>query len=135
MPNDDQTFLPFRTERLLLRTFHLGDAEVFGAYRDDPEVARYQDWAQPFTAELARDFVAGQVERVGPVPGDWVQIAIEYDGQMIGDVAVGLDAEGWMAMIGYTLRRDWQGQGFATEAVEALVDRLFGVTGVRRVSA
>ena len=30
----------------------------------------------------------------GPVPGDWLQIAVEHDGALVGDVAVGLDADG-----------------------------------------
>lgn len=128
-------FLPLHTERLVLRTLTPADAPVFAAYRDDPEVARFQDWDLPVTAAAALEFVTSQESVTGPVPNDWVQIAIEYEGELAGDVAVGLDAGGRRAMIGYTLRRDRQRLGIAREAVSALVDALFDKVGVHRVAA
>jgi RimJ/RimL family protein N-acetyltransferase len=65
----------------------------------------------------------------------WVQIAIEMDGELVGDIAIGLDHHGSIATIGYTLRADAQGKGIAREAVRAVVDRLFRGLGVHRVQA
>ncbi|MET0458229.1 MAG: GNAT family N-acetyltransferase [Ilumatobacteraceae bacterium] len=128
-------FLPFRTDRLELRPFTAADAEVFAAYRSDPDVARYQGWDAPFPLEAAHRFVATQSAIDGPVPGDWVQVAVTLDGRLVGDVAVGLDDDGLVATIGYSLATADQGRGLAREAVAAVVDRLFEDLGVHRVEA
>lgn len=127
--------LPFTTTRLRLRAFEPADAPTFAAYRSDPDVARYQGWDTPYTLAAAQRFIAGMAEMTGPVPGEWVQIAVDHDGALVGDVAVGLSADGRIATIGYTLAADAQGRGLASEAVGAVVDRLFGERGVHRVEA
>ena len=72
---------------------------------------------------------------VDPPHGDWLQIAVEHDGELAGDVAVGLNDDGRIATIGYTLATAFQGRGLASDAVGALVDRLFARLGVHRVEA
>jgi RimJ/RimL family protein N-acetyltransferase len=127
-------FLPICTGRLVLRPFVPGDAAAFSAYRSDPAVAELQSWPTPFTLDMAERFIA-DLPGDGPVKGEWVQIAVSGDGELVGDVAVGLDASGRIATIGYTLATAHQGKGLAREAVGAVVDRLFGELGVHRVEA
>jgi RimJ/RimL family protein N-acetyltransferase len=127
--------LPFSTPRLVLRPFTLDDAAAFAAYRSDPDVARYQSWQAPYPLALAKAFIASLAGIDGPVAGDWVQIAVEHDGALAGDVAVGLSKDGLIATIGYTLAPARQGRGLAVEAVDAVVDRLFADLGVHRVEA
>ena len=126
--------LPLATPRLTLRALRSSDASIQAAYRNDPEVYRYQDWAVPVTLEATERFVAEQSAVRGPRAGDWVQIAIEHQGELVGDVAVGLDSTGKLATIGYTLRADRQRQGYATEAVGGVIDALFE-RGLRRAAA
>ncbi|MDO7867022.1 GNAT family N-acetyltransferase [Nocardioides jiangxiensis] len=122
------------TERLVLRLMQPGDAPALAAYRSDPEVATLQGWDLPFTLERAERFVA-EVGALGwPVLDDWQQVAIELDGAMVGDIGVHRTADGQVATIGYTLARSAQGQGYATEAVGALL-ALLSSEGVRRVDA
>jgi RimJ/RimL family protein N-acetyltransferase len=127
-------FLPITTERLVLRAFEPGDAAAFSAYRSDPAVAELQSWETPFTIEMAERFIA-ECPGDGPVKGDWVQIAVTRDGALVGDVAVGLDRDGRIATVGYSLATAQQGKGLAREAVGAVVDRLFDELGVHRVEA
>lgn len=127
--------LPVRTERLTIRAFTPADAATFAEYRNDPEVARYQDWDLPVSRAAAEAFVASQAAVTGPVPGDWVQLAIEFEGELAGDVAVGLDGSGALAMIGYTVRRDRQRQGIGREAVTALVATLLAMPQIHRIAA
>ena len=126
-------FVPFETARARIRTMVEGDAQSFADYRSDPEVARYQSWTAPYPLESARRLIDEQPD--GPLAGDWVQLAIDVDGDLVGDVAVGLSSDGRIAQLGYTLAGDRQGSGLATEAVGAVVDRLFAQLGVHRVEA
>jgi len=119
------SMLPLSTPRLLLRALRASDVAVIHGYRNDPVVARYQDWTLPFTLEAARRLVSEQADVDRPVSGDWIQMGVEHAGELIGDLAVGLDRAGTSATIGYTLRADHWRQGYATESVGALVDALF----------
>ena len=67
--------------------------------------------------------------------GDWIQIAIERDGELVGDVAVGLDTAGDIATIGYTLAPAYQGRGLGRGGGGRGRRRLFDALGVHRVEA
>ena len=134
----DAAFTALRTPRLVVRRFRAEDSATFSAYLSDPDVARYQSWDTPFGADRAAAFVAA-VRAVHPdTPGEWCQLAIEdaATGQHIGDVAVLTQADDTrLARIGFTLARGSQGHGYATEAVTAVLDYLFGARGKHRVAA
>lgn len=126
---------PLRTERLVLRVMRTTDAERFAAYRNDPEVARYQSWNLPFTEQDAVSLLSAQDNRDDVSPGQWTQLAIERDGELVGDVCAHLDDTGGVAEIGFTLARNYQGRGYAAEAAQALVNDLVQRVGVGRVRA
>ncbi|MEV6300322.1 GNAT family protein [Actinoplanes sp. NPDC051861] len=123
------------TERLVLRRFWASDAAVLAEYRSEPEVARYQSWDAPFPmakAEVAvRNFAASSPDAPG-----WFQYAIELveEGRLIGDVAVRTHENLQQAEIGFTLASAYQRRGFATEAVTAVLDRLFRLRGLHKVT-
>jgi RimJ/RimL family protein N-acetyltransferase len=124
------------TPRLRLRHFQPADAAVFAAYRSDPEVARYQSWTAPVppaeAAALVREFASGDPGRPG-----WFQYAIEVKatGSLAGDIGVNLHENLRQAELGFTLAPRWQGQGYASEAVRAVLQDLFERRGLHRVSA
>jgi RimJ/RimL family protein N-acetyltransferase len=99
-----------------------------------PEVAGYQDWPMPFTPDDARAMLAAQDGAADVVVGGWVQIAIEHEGRVVGDVAVGLTSP-WIAQLGYTMSPEHQGRGFASEAAGAIVDALFATDEIHRITA
>jgi len=131
----DEPFLPYETERTRLRALGPADAVAFASYRSDPAVARYQDWEVPFRDRAAGDLIAAQADLTGPTAGRWIQVGIEHEGRLAGDLAIGLDPSGGLATLGYTMRTDHQGRGLALEAVGTAVDRLFARTAVHRVGA
>src|SRR5689334_14508761 len=104
--------LPLSTERLRLRIMRPADAAALAAYRNHPEVARFQDWSLPYTVDDAARLLAGQAHLDDIAVDDWVQVAVEHDGEVVGDVAVGWLAGGATATIGYSLSPQWQGRGF-----------------------
>jgi RimJ/RimL family protein N-acetyltransferase len=125
------------TSRLVIRRFEVADGPAFAAYRSDPAVARYQSWQAPVPLEEAvatvSDFATGD-----PALAGWFQyaIALRADSeQLIGDIGVGLHGNLMQAEIGFTLDARYQGQGFATEAVRAMLRHLLLDKGLRRISA
>ncbi|GIH02497.1 N-acetyltransferase [Rhizocola hellebori] len=130
--------MPFaETPRLVIRRFQATDVAAFAAYRCDPEVARYQSWSPAMTmqeaAALVDEFATGDPD----VPG-WFQYAIAMraaDPVLIGDVGVHLHENMMQAEIGFTLNRQHQGHGYATEAVQAMLHHLFAYRRLKRVSA
>jgi RimJ/RimL family protein N-acetyltransferase len=123
------------TERLLLRRFRPPDAPVLAEYRSDPAVARYQSWDAPFPLLRAETAVANFMASDPDKPG-WFQYAIERaaDKALIGDVAVHLHDNLLQAEVGFTLATPYQKHGYATEAVSAVLDRLFRLQGLHKVA-
>ena len=123
------------TERLHLRRFRASDAPVLAAYRSDPDVARYQPWEAPFAGEKAvvavRNFAASEPNRPG-----WFQYAVEHRAEriLIGDVGVHLHDNLRQAEIGFTFAPAYQKRGYATEAVRAVLDRLFLMQRMHKVT-
>ena len=124
------------TSRLILRRFREADAVTLAAYRSDEQVARYQSWDPPVGVEEAREIVRRLAAGSPDEPG-WFQYAVERteDRAHIGDVGVNLHVNRMQAEIGFTFASHHQGAGYATEAVRAVLDRLFTVQGLHRVSA
>lgn len=130
-------FKQIPTERLLIRRFRDDDLRAFLAYRNDPEVARYQSW-DSISPPRAQAFIQ-EMKRLEPgVPGQWFQFALEHKGrgELIGDCGLQVmvqDAR--QGQLGITLAREWQGQGLATEAVTAVLDYAFINLDLHRVVA
>lgn len=134
---DGVVFEPIETPRLIMRRFRDTDLEPFAAYRNDPQVARYQSW-EGITEAEAVAFVAEQREARAGVPGAWLQIALELreGGALVGDCALKTEADdGRLGEIGYTLARAYQGRGLASEAVAALLDYAFDGLKMHRIVA
>ena len=128
-------FQPIRTERLLIRPFQTEDIAAFVARRNDPEVAKYQDWALPFTQEQAEQIVGELVAMEGPEKGEWWMaiVADATTGQVLGDLALHLNDNGKTAEVGYTFDREHWGNGYAVESLTALVEYAFEELDVTRV--
>jgi RimJ/RimL family protein N-acetyltransferase len=126
---------PILTPRLRLRTLEPRDADTLTAYRNDPEVARFQSWSPPYPREAALELIA-QMRTRSLTDEGWTQVAVadlESD-VLLGDI-------GWRrfeprhAEIGFTLATAHQGKGVMREALEALLSQGFSALGVHRVIA
>lgn len=127
------TAYPRRTERLTLRPLRDDDIDVILAYRNDPAVARYQDWDLPVTRERVEQNVVNYRGWTDFVPGEPRQVGVDLDGELIGDLYVGVDEHGGVAEIGFTLRTENQGKGYAFEAAAAVVEDLVERLGCHRI--
>ncbi|HEX8831713.1 MAG TPA: GNAT family N-acetyltransferase, partial [Longimicrobium sp.] len=126
------------TERLRLRRLERRDLATLLAYRNDPDIARYQGWGDAFSAEQAEAMLEAQAELEPGTPGAWFRWMVEEKatGAVVGDVAmcvVPKDAR--QAELGFTVAREHQGRGFAAEAVRAVLGWAFGERALHRVVA
>ena len=122
----DHDFRPLVTARLELHRSRPEDAESISAYRSDPDVHRYQGWDR-----VDPDGVRAEIEEMAPrsqgEPG-WVQFSVhERDGgRLVGDVGLApAEGEPGVIRVGYTIAPAFQGLGYATEAIRALVAYAF----------
>lgn len=133
----DATFERLTSARLVLRRFSADDIATFVRYRADPAVARFQSW-ENFTAANGQEFLAAMHRAHPDTPGEWFQFAIELTATsaMIGDCALHALAENRREVeIGFTLAPEFQGRGYATEAVACLLDYVFGPLAKERAIA
>ncbi len=124
---------PIHTERLTIRLMRSSDTVALLAYRNDPEVAALQDWELPYTADMT-GWLAEQDDLADLADQGWTQLAIDFGGIPIGDLAICLDETGQQANLGFTLAREHWRQGLAREAALAVVGDLIERRGVVRVT-
>jgi RimJ/RimL family protein N-acetyltransferase len=111
-----------KTARLVLRPFAFDDVHDVLAYAVDPEWSRYLPVPRPYTEADAYRFIAAQVlldHHEHPV---W---AIEHTGIGIGGINLRYSEGARIAEVGFSIARNYWGQGLATEATSAVVDAAF----------
>lgn len=128
--------LPISTEKLVLRSFRYADLDELLAYRNDPDVARFQSW-EGISRDTAAAFLRRNTQFSLGTLGQWQQIAIALSpgDQLIGDIGVFLRGDGCSAELGFTLAGRHQGRGLALEAMVGLIDALFDRPGLERLEA
>lgn len=127
-----------QTARLILRRFTPDDVDALYALDADPAVTRYLNGGRATPREEIRDVQLPRfLAQYDEVPGFGRWAAVEKaTGAFLGWFALTADpAEPGTAELGYRLRREAWGQGYATEGSRALVDKGFAELGMRRVTA
>ncbi|MGX8273266.1 GNAT family N-acetyltransferase [Brevundimonas diminuta] len=127
--------LPIETERLSLRAFRPDDFDAYYAYHALPEVYRYL-YAAPPSAEEARKTL--QTANAFTEDGDVSRLAVTLraDGTLLGELFLRLASKAALqAEIGYIFNPAFAGQGYAAEAVRALVGVCFSSLGLHRLYA
>lgn len=124
--------LRYDTDRLrLVRPCPADADEVFVRYASDAAVTKYVGWPRHRTLEDTRSFLAWCDDQWSRYPAGPYLIRAHDDDRLLGSTGFTFDDDGG-AMIGYVLARDGWGNGFATEAVGAVIQiaRAVGVTGL-----
>ena len=120
--------------RLKYRRPVIGDAAaIFERYSSDPEVTKYLGWARHRSVADAEMFVRFSDNEWDTKPAGPLLIERIDTNALIGSAGLMWDGPA-TAATGYVLARDAWGQGFATEALGAMVS-LGGALGVTRLSA
>lgn len=122
------------TDRLLIRKLDIRDKDAFFKYRSLPEVYEYQSF-KPTDINDAERFIRSIAESAN-IPGTWFQLAICLkDNRVIGDIGLHFLEDDAQVEIGYTLSPEFQGQGYAIEALMVVLNYVFLGLSKHRVTA
>ncbi|MBK7093964.1 MAG: GNAT family N-acetyltransferase [Saprospiraceae bacterium] len=128
---------PLITERLLIRPVEMTDADALFKYRSDRKSNKYQGWI-PETLQDAKDFINTAISNKIDIPDTWFQlvIIIRSGSIMIGDIGIHfLNSDNCQVEIGYTLDKNYQHKGYATEGLNVIIDFLFNILNKHRITA
>lgn len=128
----------FQTTRLTLRNFMDNDLESFLAYRNDPEVAKYQGWGMPYPREKAEKFISSMKDKSAPKQGEWIQfaVALKDTDELIGDLGCFVKKEDIrQSVIGFTIASSHWRKGYAVEVIPLLLEYLFEDMDMHRITA
>lgn len=129
--------IELRTERLLLRPMQADDAEAMQVMNADAEVMRYIGTGEPLTPEATRARTAKAAAH-WDAHGWGVFAAVEAaTGTLVGWTALAtptfLPEILPVTELGWRMRRDRWGRGYAPEAARAVIGFAFGELGLDRV--
>ena len=116
-----------KSARLTFRPIEYADAARIAHLAGDWDVAR-------MTARIPHPYSLTQAhEWIGTIGGDEFVRGVALKGDLIGAVGF-IGSEGPTAEIGYWIGKPWWGNGYATEAAEALVDYCFTDAGLAHLT-
>lgn len=127
--------VPPPTARLAFRRMTEDDLDDMAALLGDPDVMRY--YPRPKSREEARDWIAWNLRLYREEGhGLWV-VTRRGSGEFVGDCGLTPQfIEGVTELeVGYHVRADLQGRGYATEAAAACGDHARDALGARRLVA
>ncbi len=123
------------TPRLVLRPLTRDDVDAIFAIIGDPIAMQY--YPRSFTREDAVEWIDRNLRRYENDGHGIMALVLKSTGEVIGDCGIVRQiVEGEpMLEVGYHLRRDNWGQGYATEAARACIDYAFRDLGAEKVVA
>lgn len=136
MPMSDHRGLQLHSPRLRLRPLGATDADALFAIHADPRFTRF--WSSPPWTERAQADALIAADQMGLAEGVHVRLGIERlgDATLLGTCTLyNIHPTNRRAELGYGLGPAHWGQGYAGEAVRALLAWGFGPLGLHRVEA
>lgn len=116
---------PIETDRLIIRNWQERDRAPYAAFLADPVLRKF--FRSVVDAATASNWIDGYIDELARSAFGWRAIERKSDGALIGDAGVGLVDEASRAVMrgaprveaGWTIGREFWGQGYATEAAAA----------------
>ena len=125
------------TERLILRKLELSDVEsVYNNWCSDKEVSKYVTWDTHQSINDTAEYVKYKVDLYERnYRFDWV-VVIKETNEVIGEIdAVKTSVNYSLVELGYCFGSKYWNQGYATEALTAIVKYLKEVANVEKITA
>src|SRR5664279_3107474 len=122
------------TERLVLRPHRIDDASRWYEIQSSPDVYTYTSWPKRTEAQSRIHLKHRMKHVVLKQADDFMALAIEHEGELIGDVSLHLRSvapSSRAAEISWILHPDHYGRGFAAEAAAAMMNFAFDRVNVQ----
>jgi len=125
------------TERLILRKTQLSDAEqMFNNWASDLEVTKYLLWQTHESIEETKRVLSIWDEKNDDLTYYHWGIVLKENNEIIGTCGnFGIHEHHYSTELGYCMSRKYWGQGYMSEAVNAMIKHFFEVVGLNRISA
>lgn len=126
------------TERLVLRRFTSEDAAaMYQNWASDAEVTKYLMWPTHPSREISQRVIDDWVKSYASENYyQWAIVLKEHGDEPIGSIAVvEIKENASSAHIGYCIGKNWWHMGITSEALQAVMDFLFGVVEVNRIDS
>ena len=127
--------MQIKTERLTLVPLDMSHLESAYAYSSDAALTKYMMFLPVESLEEMRKFIEDCVNERRRDPPAYYEFAVLLDGAHIGGVSLYFDTAPDSGELGWILRPEYQGRGYAFEAARALMDWARAQLGVRRFFA
>ena len=128
--------MEIKTKRLILRSINSEDAKLIFDYRSNKEVNKYQSWI-PATLDEVINFIANKVNSEINIADSWFQfvITLKENNQLIGDLGIHFFEDHSQIELGCTLNQKYQGKGYASESLTAIIKFAFMELNKHRITA
>ena len=124
------------TRRLHLRPLRMQDAADMYRYSSDPEVSRHVLWEPHESIRHTRAVLRAALRQYRSGAPSSFAIERREDRRMIGTIGfMWINCEHRSGEVGYSLARDCWNQGYATEALEAVLHFGFDTLRLNRIEA
>lgn len=123
------------TERLIISPLKIEDTNDLFNYRTNENVYKFQSW-KPATLDEAKEFIENYSYNGNIKFKKWNQLGIylRNGDKLIGDLGFCLnDPE--LAVIGFTVAKEYQNKGYAYEAMKKLLDFIISELKVKVILA
>ena len=108
------------TSRLRLRPFTFEDVDSTHKYVSDAESIRYMLYFPTRSLNETREFLTRSIGEWAKPNPEFYEFVIELNHQNIGEVSVYLNNSRTQGELGWLIHRDFQNNGYVTEAAEAI---------------
>jgi [ribosomal protein S5]-alanine N-acetyltransferase len=128
LPLNSNPFPMLTTARLVLKPLELSDAPAIFALRSNDEVNQFIGRKKAESLQDAKDFIQKIQQNVADNTSFYWGIHAQNPSALVGTICLwNLERDKGIAEIGYELLPDYQGNGFAQEALRAVIDYAFSI--------
>lgn len=124
------------TDRLILRRFEMSDAQgMYDNWASDAQVTKYVSWPLHKSIEVTEKLIKLWIEEYSENSFNWV-VELKETGELIGNISViSISATHNNCEIGYCYGSKYWGNGYATEALKAVLDYMLNECEMHIVEA
>lgn len=128
-------YLKLETERLILQPFKKEDASRIRDLANDKELASILGLPHPYELKHAEDWIALHSDQIAA--GDEYPLAIVFKEleEIIGTLTLRIDKSNHKGELGYWIGKAYWGNGFATEAVNKIIEFGFNELNLNKIWA